>query len=418
MNRKTDILVIGGGAVGICCAYYLSGSDRHITVVEKGAVCSGSSYGNAGLLVPSHSIPLAAPGSMAKAFKWMLNPDSPFYIKPRFDARLIAWLRQFSRACTRRHVQAALPVIRDLHLYSLRLFKELSNRENLDFGFEEKGMLEIYASDRGLREGLKVARIVGEYGLEYRILSAEGLLNVMGNLRSTTVGGVYYPQDAHIIPDRFVHGLAERVRRRGVKILTQTEVLGFRTTGRKIIAVETTRGEIAAGMVVLAAGAWSPGIARELRLSIQIQPAKGYSLTFMRPPQMPDIPVTLAEARVVLTPMGSTLRLAGTLELAGHDLSVTRRRVRAILRAVPGYLPDIVPGDLDLIELWRGLRPCTPDGLPCLGRSDAFDNLIVAAGHGTLGISMAPASGKIVSQIADRQHPTVDLSMLKVDRFN
>jgi D-amino-acid dehydrogenase len=195
------------------------------------------------------------------------------------------------------------------------------------------------------------------------------------------------------------------------------EVIGIETADRRIIGVQTTRGEIGVDQVVLAGGAWSPAITRRLKLKLAIQPAKGYSVTFKRPPGYPAIPLGLGEARVIVTPMGDTLRVAGTLELAGMDLSVNLRRVQAILKNVPKFLRDLDPSRLELIEIWRGLRPCTPDGLPYIGRPRAYDNLVIAAGHAMLGMSLAPITGKLVSELTVRIEPSLDLTPFRIERF-
>ncbi|MGD8294660.1 MAG: FAD-dependent oxidoreductase, partial [Desulfobacterales bacterium] len=186
----------------------------------------------------------------------------------------------------------------------------------------------------------------------------------------------------------------------------------------RITKIETTRGDIRVGEVVLAAGCWTVDLARELNIRLMIEPAKGYSLTYKRPVGWPDIPLMMSEAKVAVTPMEDTLRFAGTLELAGFDLSINRRRLKAILKAVPTYFPAIDPGTLELIEIWRGLRPCSPDGLPYLGRPRNYDNVIIAAGHGMLGISLAPITGKIVSQLASDQAAEVDIAALRIERFD
>ena len=237
-------------------------------------------------------------------------------------------------------------------------------------------------------------------------------------LRTSAVGGIYFPQDAHLIPDRFVHQLARRVEEKGVNLFTATEVLAFDTSGRRVKSIQTTRGTIAAEEVVLTAGCWSADIARRLRSKIHMTPAKGYSITYRRPSECPDVPINLAEARTVISPMDNMLRFAGTLELAGFDLSINLPRVQAILKSVSAYLPDINPDALELIEVWRGLRPCSPDGLPYIGRLPRYDNVIIATGHGMLGISLAPATGKLVSQIAANEIPPIDMAALSLERFN
>jgi D-amino-acid dehydrogenase len=256
-----------------------------------------------------------------------------------------------------------------------------------------------------------------QYGIENRILGADQLKEFTLGLQTTAVGAIFFPRDAQLIPDRFVNQLANHIEKKGVRLLTSVEVLGFKTFGRKVTAVQTTRGDISIEEVILAGGSWSSDIARELKIRLLIEPAKGYSLTFKRPLLCPDIPLNMAEARIVLTPMNDTIRFAGTLELAGFDQSINKRRVQAILKAVPAYLPDIDPDGLELIEIWRGLRPCTPDGLPYIGRSPRHDNVIIAAGHGMLGISLAPITGKIVSQLAIYETPSAELTALRIDRF-
>ena len=417
MRQELDVVVIGGGVIGISCAYFLNQRGRQVTVLEKGEICSGSSYGNAGLIVPSHSIPLAAPGVMAQGLKWMFDPQSPFYIKPRLNLDLLAWLWRFRGACNRRQMNKAMAVIRDLSLASLRLYEQLADLNGLDFAFQKRGMLLLYKTDETLREGTEEAHQLEGIGLETRILNHQDLADLEPNVRINANGGVYFPQDAQIIPARFVQQLASYVQAKGVEVRTQTEVIGLEMRSGRIVTVRTTRGDLAPRQVVLAGGSWSPGIARDLPLELPIQPAKGYSITVKRPARSPQIPLMLHAAKVGITPMGDTLRFAGTLELAGMDLSINTRRVQAILNAVPQFLPDLDPAGLELIEIWRGLRPCTPDGLPCIGRTRTCANLTVAAGHAMIGMSLGPITGKLVSDVVIGEKPDIDLRLLAVDRF-
>ncbi len=417
MKREVDVLVIGGGSVGINSAYYLAQQGRKVEVVDKGEVCSGCSHGNGGLVVPSHSVPLAAPGVMLQGIKWMFNPESPFYIKPRLDRALFSWLWKFRGACNTGQMQRAMPVLRDLSLASVRLFEELDALEGLDFDFEQRGVLMVCPSKKILEEGEKEAHHLREVGLEAEVLSPARIQELEPEIQINATGGVYFPQDAHLTPDRFVRGLARHVEEKGVKIHTSTEVLGFEKTGSMIYKVRTSRGDFAPGEVVLAGGSWSPGIAGDLQLKLPIQPAKGYSITYQRPEKCPRTPLMLAGARCGVTPMGDKLRFAGTLELAGLDFSINQRRVQAILKAVPRYLPDLDPAQLELVEIWRGLRPCTPDGLPFIGRPRTYQNLTIAAGHAMIGLSLGPITGKLVSQLVTREEPEMDLSVLAVERF-
>jgi D-amino-acid dehydrogenase len=415
MLHKTETLIIGGGAIGVCCAYYLSQSGKKVTLVEMGEICSGSSYGNAGLIVPSHSIPLAAQGVISRGIRWMFNPESPFYIRPRLSRGLVSWLWRFQRACSARHVRRATPLLRDLIFASRRLFDEL--RTEVDFYYEKKGMLEAFNTDKTFKKSIEESGFLREYGVESRILGRDEVREALGGVKSNAMGGIFFPQDCHIDPAQFVNRLAAQIEKEGTSLLTSTEVLGAETRDRRVATIKTTKGDIAFEDMVLAGGARSDKIVRELGLRLLMEPAKGYSVTFKRPEICPSIPVAMAEKRVLLTPMNKTLRLAGTLELAGFDFSINMRRVQAILKSLPEYFPDMDSDSFELMEIWRGLRPCTPDGLPYLGRSRKYDNLIVAAGHGTMGISLAPVTGKIVSQLATGAEPAIDLTAMEADRF-
>jgi D-amino-acid dehydrogenase len=227
---------------------------------------------------------------------------------------------------------------------------------------------------------------------------------------------LYFPGDSHLVPADFVVQLGKAAVDSGVDIRTGTEVLGFETSGPKITAVKTTRGDFQPDQIVLAGGAWSPELSRALKLRLPIQPAKGYSLTYKSPENPPSIPVMLSEARVAVTPMGRFIRFAGTLELAGHDMSINERRINTIMRQAAEYLPWTKR--LELVEIWRGLRPCTPDGLPVISRPGRYENLIVAAGHATIGMVLGPVTGLLVAQLASFQEPEIDITGLRLERFS
>ncbi len=409
------VVVVGGGVVGACAAYYLALAGRAVLLLEQGEVCAGSSYGNAGLVVPSHSIPLAAPGVWLRGLRWMWNPESPFYIRPRPSAELARWLWRFRGACTAAHVRRALPVLRDLHHASLALYRELAATPGLDFGYRAEGAMAVYLTEAAYEEGIEETRVLAAGGVATKVLDGAGARAVEPALRPEVRGAVLFPDDAHLVPDRLVRGVAALAEARGARIRTRTEVLGFRTAGRRIVAVETTRGDVEPEEVVLAAGSWSPGLARTVGLRLPIQPGKGYSVTFDRPPVAPRIPLLLGEVRAAVTPMGDALRVAGTMELAGLDFSLNRRRVRAIVRGAGGYLPDV--DRYRVREIWRGLRPCTPDGLPLLGRSARLDNLVIATGHAMVGVSLGPITGRLVAELCAGRAPALDLTLLRPERF-
>lgn len=415
---KTDVLIIGGGAVGVCAAYYLREAGYEVTVVDRGEIGSGASHGNMGLVVPSHSVPLAAPGAVSQGLKWMFKPDSPFYIKPRLDPSLIRWLWAFWRASSEDRMRRAIPLIRDLSLRSLTLFGELNDLDGVDFDYQQRGVLALYHSREGLEEGHEETELLSSYGLDIDALSSDGVAGLLPGLEVNVPGGVYFRQDAHLTPGKFVRALADYLERRGVDVRTGTEVTGFTREKGRIKVTHTTRGDIAADEVVLAAGSWSAALGKLTGLDLPIQPAKGYSVTLKRPADWPEQPFMLGESRVAVTPMGDTLRIGGTLELAGMDLTINRRRVSAILDAVPKYLPSFDVDAHEVVETWCGLRPCTPDGLPFLGRASGVSNLIVAAGHAMIGVSLGPVTGKMIGRIVSGERTGLDADLLAVDRFS
>jgi D-amino-acid dehydrogenase len=409
------VVVIGGGVIGVTSAYYLAREGADVTLVDKGDVCAGSSYGNAGLIVPSHVTPLAAPGVWWQGVKWMLNPDSPFYIKPRLDLELARWLWRFRSACAPTRMRQAMPLLRRLGVESLALYRDLAEKGGFDFGFRQSGSMTVFFTPEGLAHGRDEARLLAEVGVSVEVLDGPAARAAEPALKPGVVGALYCREDALLVPDRFVKGLAHVATALGVRVATGSEVLGFRTAGDRIAGVETTRGALETDTVVLAAGSWSPEIGRALGLRVPIQPAKGYSLTYRRPARGPNIPLLPAEGRFSVTPMGEFLRFGGTLELAGMDLSVNRRRVEALRRSALRCIDGA--DDLTLLEIWRGLRPCTPDGLPLVGRSRRFGNLILAAGHAMVGMSLGPVTGQLVAQLVTGATPAPDLRLLDPDRF-
>jgi D-amino-acid dehydrogenase len=271
-----------------------------------------------------------------------------------------------------------------------------------------------FRTNEGYKAALKEMKLLDRSGVRGETLNGASAREIEPNLLADVVGAIRFPDDAHLEPSAFVTGVASMAQEMGLQCQTKTEVLGFRKQGLRIVEVQTTRGEFRTDLVVLAAGAWSPQISESLGLRLPIEPAKGYSLTCKRL-DFPKLPLLLGEAKVAVTPMSNWLRLAGTLELAGLDLNFNMRRVRTIVTAAGRYLKGI--DRLKIIEIWRGLRPRTPDGLPLLGWSERFENLIVAAGHGMIGVSLGPITGKLVAQLASEEQPLVEVTPLAPSRF-
>ncbi|NUM44588.1 MAG: FAD-dependent oxidoreductase [Anaerolineales bacterium] len=410
-----DILIIGGGIIGVSAAYALAREGVSVTLIEKGELCTGSSHGNAGMVCPCHSTPIPGPGVLWQGIKWMTNPESPFYIRPRYDPEFFAWLLKFRQYCNETAYHRAIPPLREMQRASLPLYQEWIARENLACDFEKVGGLELFLTHEKHEAGRHHVDEMRAFGLDMEWLDRDATHALEPAARPEVIGGIHYKEDAHVNPAKFVHGLAEVAQRLGAQIVTKAQVLGFTREGTQIKTVRTSKGTFQPQQVVLAAGAWTPLLAQGLGIELPLQAAKGYSVTMNRPPISPRIPLHLAEARMAVTPMGALLRYAGTLELSGISTTINERRVDAIRRGAARYLVDSTPREE--IEVWSGMRPVAPDGLPYIGRSRKVSNLIVATGHAMLGVSMGPVTGKVVSELVRDVAPSVELGAFGVERF-
>ncbi|BCU75634.1 FAD-dependent oxidoreductase [Luteolibacter sp. LG18] len=411
------VIIIGGGVIGLSAAEACLKRGHRVTVVDRQPQQrSGCSFGNAGMVVPSHFIPLAAPGMVALGFKWMWNPESPFYIKPRLDLDLVSWGIKFMQAATRAHVEAASPVLRDLNLASRELYLQYA-AEGEDFGLVTKGLLMLCKTQHGLDEEAAVAAKANALGVPAEVLDAAGTAKVDPTITMDVAGSVWFPKDCHMSPEKFIAVLERRILAAGGTFRWSTEVTGWKKEGGKLVAIQTPAGDLEADEFVLCGGAWSDDLVRDLGLKIPMQAGKGYSLTHPAPVELPTVCSVLTEARVAVTPMGDSLRVGGTMEISGKQEKIEPRRVAGILKALPAYFPKFKPSDFDGIQPWQGFRPCSPDGMPYLGRTQAASNLTVATGHSMMGLSLGPESGRLAAVLVDRERPEHDLALLSPDRF-
>ncbi len=409
------VVIIGGGVIGLSTAWECVQRGLRVTVIERAPERRGASFGNAGMVVPSHFIPLAAPGMVALGLKWMWNPESPFYIKPRLSWDLIAWAFRFWRASTPAHVQRCAPLLRDLNLASREAYARLAQEE--DFGLVKKGLMMLCKTSQTLDEEAHTAEKANALGVPAQVLDARVLAALDPNVTMDVAGGVYFPMDCHLQPERYVATLERRVRAASGELLYGAEATGWRTEGTRLAAVKTSTGEVAGDEFILCAGAWSTDFARATGLRLPMQAGKGYSVTLPHPVELPTICSIFTEARVAVTPMGGALRFGGTMEIAGMNERINPRRVAGIIKAVPKYYPKFSTEHFAGIEPWSGLRPCSPDGMPYLGRTRAAENLIVATGHSMMGLSLAPITGQLAAQLATNEPVAQDLTLLSPDRY-
>ena len=417
MHGKS-IIIIGAGVLGLSTAYYAARQGHHVTVLDRGTADDlNCSYGNCGLIVPSHFIPLAAPGMVPLALKWMFNPESPFYLKPRLDADLLSWAWRFFRAANPVHVRRCAPLLRDLNIASAKCFKEFARSHGNSFELETKGCFCLCKTEHRLEDEAKVVQHAKELGIEAGVLSAKEIAAREPRIRMDIVGGVYFKDDCHLTPAKFMAALKAEVQRVGVAIHWSSEVTGWKANGSRIESVQTVNQQFTADEFVLCAGTWSPVIARDLSLKLPMQPGKGYSITLPEPPMRPSIPAILTEARVAVTPMGNSLRFGGTMEIAGLKEGINPARVRGIMKSVPKYYPDFTRKDFEGVQPWSGLRPCSPDGMPYIGRTSRYTNFAIGTGHAMMGLSLGPITGKLLAEIISGQKPSINIESLSPDRY-
>jgi len=412
------ICIIGAGIIGLSSAYYCSLRGHEVTLIDREPERrDGCSFGNAGMVVPSHFTPLAAPGMVALGLKWMWNPESPFWIKPRLDLELARWGFHFWRAATPLRVRQAAPLLRDLSLASRAAFQQLASSSTSDFGLTQKGLLVLCRTAKALDEERHTVERAHELGLAAELLDAHQTAALEPGVRMSVAGSVYFPQDCHLSPSRLMSVLQERLLQSGARWHWGEEVMAIESKAQTIQTVVTSRSRISADEIVVCGGSWSPKLAAGLGLRLPLQAGKGYSLTLEHPPQLPRTCAIFHEARVAVTPMGSTLRIGGTMEIGGLNDRIDPRRVQGIIKAVPEYYPEFKTSDFSNIKPWFGLRPCSPDGLPYLGRPRNYRNLIIATGHAMMGLSLGPITGELVASLIDREKTSIDLALLAPDRY-
>jgi D-amino-acid dehydrogenase len=333
------------------------------------------------------------------------------------NRELIGWALDFCRSANKGHVERAAPLLRDLHLASRACYEEFARRFG-DFGLTQNGLLMICNTLAALHEEAELAKMACRLGLDGQLLTAEETAKVDPGIRMEVAGAVYYPQDSRLIPQKFMSELTTATQAAGADIHWSTEVTSWRWKEGKVEAAKTSGSEFHADEFIIACGSWSSEIVRHLGVKLPMQPGKGYSLTISKPRQTPKLGSILMEARVAVTPMGEDLRFAGTMEIAGMDHSVNSRRVDGIIKSVCRYFPDFHPDDFIDAPVWAGLRPCSPDGLPYIGRFTRYPNLIAASGHAMMGLSLGPITGKLVSEMLCGEPASIPLEYLSPDRFS
>ena len=412
---SSDVLVLGAGVVGLACAWYLLQAGRSVVVVDRGRAGGGASHGNCGTLTPSHAAPLAMPGMVAKALRWMLRKDAPFRVAPRFDPELFGWMLRFAQRCNWADFASSNRAKAAILTQSRALIAGLVRDQRFDCDYAEHGTLYAFRDAAALDAFDWHARSLRDVGIDVVAKTGDELRAMEPCLRDEIVGGVFHPGDAQVRPDRYVAELARIVREAGGVIVEDCAVEGFAVESGRVAAVRTSRGEFRGRDVVFALGAWSPALARQLDLRIPVQPGKGYSITYTRPALCPRTPIVCKEASVCVTAWADGFRLGSTMEFAGYDTRLNRVRLDALKRGAALYLREPEGGEVR--EEWYGWRPMTYDDLPILGRAARLDNLVLATGHGMLGVSMSAATGQHVAALVCGAETALDPAPYSPARF-
>jgi D-amino-acid dehydrogenase len=411
-------LIIGGGIVGLFSAYFLQKEGVEVTVIDRTDLKDNCSTGNAGMIVPSHIIPLAAPGMISKGIGWMFSSKSPFYIHPRLDYKLAQWCLLFFKAANEKQVTKAIPFLKNLSLLSKALYQEFKvEHPESSMALVEKGLMMAYQTDAVEKEEIEFAHLARKYGLEAEILTPADIQKVEPNLEVKARGAVLFPGDAHLDPGALYGFLKKYLEEKGVKFLYNTQVLGFEKSRSKVEAILTDQGKIEAEKVLLCGGSWSGELAKMLDFSLPMMGGKGYSFVQENKPEITQATI-LTEMKVAVSPYAETVRFGGTMEIAGTNQSINLNRVKGIFESINRFYPDFEAKFPAENKIWKGLRPCSPDGLPYIGFAPGYSNVLVGSGHSMMGISLAPATGKILAELHQQKDTTIGIQGFEAGRFD
>jgi len=412
------ITIIGGGVIGLCTAYYLQKSGYKISVIDKGDISEGCSFGNMGYISPSHFIPLASPGIVSQGLKWMLSSSSPFYIKPRLNPELLRWGLAFWRKANAKNVKEGSLNLNNLLQLSRELMDDLKNEIPGSFEMIEKGCFMLYKTEKMGEHEKYLAEVAHQFGLKTEICSAEKVQQYEPEVEVDVAGGVLYLDDCHLNTRKFMEVLFAYLKNSGVQFYLNSNVKGFKKNNGKISGIITDKLELNCDEVIIANGSWMPELAKMLGIRILMQPGKGYSIVYNDLEKNLHYPSILVEERTATTPINRWLRIGGTMELSGHSNNILSKRVIAIYQAFKKYYPalDIQPPDTG--KAWFGYRPVTPDGLPYIGRHKQYSNLVFAGGHAMLGVSAAAGTGKLVEEIISKKQLEIPVFAFDPARFD
>jgi D-amino-acid dehydrogenase len=415
-TSHSDVLVIGGGVIGMACAYYLIQSGKSVRIIEQDTIGAGASHGNCGLIFVSDLPPLCSPGAIRKELGRLVRGTSPLRIKLRPDLPLYLWLLRFAAFCNKRHLRHSIGT-RGMFLgISNDLLNGLISREKLDCDFDRRGILMVFTDPDAMEDYTDTNRLMEPYGLAAEFLDRDQIHRLEPALNENVCGGWHHRADSHLRPDTLMAAWHRNIQRQGVRIIENCRFKEFEVRNGKASAARTTTGRFTADQFVLAAGAWTTALGHQLDLHIPVQPGKGYSITMARPAVCPSTPCYLYERNMVVTPWQSGYRLGGTMEFSGFNHDLDRQRLENLKTSAARYMRT--PVGQPVTEEWTGLRPMCADDLPIIDRTPNLENVIVATGHGMLGLTTATGTGLLVADMIMERRPAFDPRPFSIKRFS
>ena len=405
-HRHRDILIIGGGVIGLSCAYQLALRGCTVRLVERNTVGSACSHGNCGLVVPSHVLPLCVPGAVRRMLPVLLQRNAPLRIKPQLDRAFLSWMWRFMRRCRTDCMMEAARARHDLLTRSQAMYEQMLAEEAIDCDWQKDGCLFLHLDESGLDHFEPTNDLLTrEFGVAAKRLNSAQLRALEPAVRENVAGAWFYEADAHLRPDKLLRGWRAAAERRGVTIIESCEVRDM-TPENGQVSLDTSHGPMNAEAVVVATGAWTPMMNQQLGVKVPIQPGKGYSITSERPAGCPTRPMILEGHRVAVTPMRSGYRLGSMMEFVGYDTSLSPKRLALLREGASQYLHE--PIGAENSEEWYGWRPMTPTGLPIIAPAPRSPHLFIAAGHNMIGLSTAPATGLLMADLVTGETPSFD----------
>ena len=410
------IVVIGGGIVGIACAHYLHRAGFKVTVVDQGRIGGACSHGNCGYVCPSHVLPLTEPAAIRVAFKSLFQPNAPFRVKPTMNRDVWRWFWEFTKRCRHRPMLEAGRHLKAILDASMAEYRHLMREESLDCEWKESGLLYVLKTPEGMKEFAHTdALLTREFGVQARRIDGHELPTLDPALRTGLAGAFLYEGDTMLRPDTLCHSWKTLLEAEGVRFLEENQVLSIDRQRNRLQSIITSGGPMEADSYVFATGAWSGEWGKELGCSIPIQPGKGYSVTMQRPAQCPKFPMLFPEHRVGVTPFDDAYRLGSMMEFVGFDTSIPDSRIQQLKHSAEPYLVE--PYTDEVHETWYGWRPMTWDSLPVIGQSPTLENAFFATGHNMLGLSLGPATGRLLSELVQGAKPHLDTRPFSPTRF-